>query len=261
MASDINVNLFCENNLNNFNEYNSAKGLKLIHLNTRSLVKKISEIKIKLNEFKPEIFAITESWLTQQHFDCEYNVNNYTMYRKDRDSSSRGGGIVVYLKNDSNFSHEEVIINNEIGFELLVIKIKQNISKPYFVLITYIKPKLINQKIIDEMNDILRQFKDNECLVVGDINMDQIENGSNIWFENMRDNGFKQLISSPTRMSSILDHIYTNRPNNINSSGVLMLDISDHFGVYFVRKLRSGQRLRTGTNKFYTETGNQLIMK
>ena len=56
------------------------------------------------------------------------------------------------------------------------------------------------------------------------------------------------MITRPTREKSIIDHIYTNRVSNISASGVLELDISDHFGIYLNRKLRSGEKRRPGAH-------------
>ena len=52
----------------------------------------------------------------------------------------------------------------------------------------------------------------------------------------------KQLISSPTRVtcnsSTIIDHILTNRANNVSQSGVIDFGISDHNIIFFTRKIK-----------------------
>lgn len=238
MSSNVNINIL-NNNDKNFDlisDFKNLKGIKIINLNIQSVVNKISELKSYCEDINPDIISLTESWLKPKHFDIEFDINGYILYRKDR--ITRGGGIAVYAKNGLNFTHEEVVLNININFEILIIKICQKISKPFYILNVYFKPNSMNEQIIEEFNQILEKFLPNECIIIGDINIDLISNSDNKWVSNLNDYGFKQLISKPTRVLSILDHIYTNCPNNISGSGVLGIGISDHFPIFFGRKLR-----------------------
>ena len=50
-----------------------------------------------------------------------------------------------------------------------------------------------------------------------------------------------QLVSEPTRITetsaTIIDHVYTNRPENVTESFISHFCISDHFPVCFTRKV------------------------
>jgi hypothetical protein len=50
--------------------------------------------------------------------------------------------------------------------------------------------------------------------------------------------GLLPLIIKPTRITShsatIIDHIYTNKLNTLYTSGIIISDVSDHFGVFTV---------------------------
>ena len=54
---------------------------------------------------------------------------------------------------------------------------------------------------------------------------------------------YKQLIQGPTRVTrntkSLIDHLFTNKPENIILTGVSKIAISDHYLIYGVRKFPS----------------------
>ncbi len=166
---------------------------------------------------------MTETWLSSKHFDIEFTINSYTLYRKDRESDQRGGGIAVY-------------INNKYDFEYLILKQKHQISKPFYLIVTYIKPNLMSDKIVEQFSEFIDNFANEECIVVGDTNVDLNEKQDNKWLKSISDNDFNQLITCPTRISglksTIIDHVYTNPTNNISESGILDTGLSDHFPVF-----------------------------
>ena len=53
--------------------------------------------------------------------------------------------------------------------------------------------------------------------------------------------GLTQLVSEPTRVTSdsstLIDHIYANCPENVNSLNIPKIGLSDHFPIFFTRKM------------------------
>ena len=53
--------------------------------------------------------------------------------------------------------------------------------------------------------------------------------------------GLTQLVSEPTRVtgdsSTLIDHIYANCPENVNSINIPKIRLSDHFPIFFTRKM------------------------
>ena len=45
-----------------------------------------------------DVFCVTKTWLNNTIYDSDILPHNYAIHRKDR--SSRGGGILVAIKND-----------------------------------------------------------------------------------------------------------------------------------------------------------------
>ena len=63
----------------------NQRGSSFLHLNVRSLLSKIAEIKQILNEYKGiQMLAVTETHLSTQIHDSEIAIDGYTIFRKDR---------------------------------------------------------------------------------------------------------------------------------------------------------------------------------
>ena len=77
---------------------NTSKAeLKCVCLNARSIINKKNELDIMVDEIKPHIIGITESWANNYITDAEMGLEGYVMFRKDR-MWKRGGGVLLYIK-------------------------------------------------------------------------------------------------------------------------------------------------------------------
>ena len=86
--------------LKSLSELLLSKGLKVRHQNIRSLVPKTDQGRAFLESHKGiSILGLTESHLSNNVSDTEYEItiDGYKLYRKDRQSNHRGGGVLVYL--------------------------------------------------------------------------------------------------------------------------------------------------------------------
>ena len=139
----------------------------------------INDFRVICDDLRPQLIGLSETWLSEdKHFDSEFHLNGFTLYLKDR--KWRGGGIAVNAINGSNFLHEEVVIEDNIDFQIIVIKMKQKIWKPFDVFTIYVKPNAMNHRIIQQFNSILTPYLPNECLTVRDINFDIKTNQNNV---------------------------------------------------------------------------------
>ena len=50
-----------------------------------------------VDDIKPHIIGITESWANNDITDAELGLEGYVMFRKDR-MGRRGGGVLLYIK-------------------------------------------------------------------------------------------------------------------------------------------------------------------
>ena len=65
--------------------------------NARSIInKKKTELNIMVDDIKPNIIGITESWANNDITDAELGLEGYAMFRKDR-IGRRGGGVLIYI--------------------------------------------------------------------------------------------------------------------------------------------------------------------
>ncbi|CAF1149017.1 unnamed protein product [Brachionus calyciflorus] len=69
--------------------------LSCLYFNATSLVNKMSEFKTTLCTLDPEIVVVSETWFKE---DSLMEVENYTLYKKVRNSGN-GGGVAIYIKN------------------------------------------------------------------------------------------------------------------------------------------------------------------
>ena len=74
---------------------NTSKAeLKCVCLNARSIINKKNELDIMVDEIKPHIIGITESWANNDITDAELGLEGYVMFRKDR----MGRRVLLYIK-------------------------------------------------------------------------------------------------------------------------------------------------------------------
>ena len=96
--------------LKSLSELLLSKGLKVCHQNIRSLLPKIDQVRALLESHKGiSILGVTESHLSNNVSDTEITIDGYKLYRKDRQSNHRGGGVLVYLADSlSAFRREDL---------------------------------------------------------------------------------------------------------------------------------------------------------
>ena len=145
------------------------KGLKMLHLNIRSLLRNIDEVKLLLTQNIVHIFSVNETWLDESVSNDEINIDGFRVVRKDRNRN--GGGIAIYIRNDLNFKVlEHISLNN---LEALPLLIGTNHAKP-FVFVSWYRPPNSPICIFDYYEELL-VFLDNfhhDIIIMGDINCD-----------------------------------------------------------------------------------------
>ena len=75
----------------------SKEEIKCVCLNARRIINKKDELNMMVDDIKPHIIGITESWANDDITDAEMGLEGYAMFRKDR-MGRRGGGVLLYIK-------------------------------------------------------------------------------------------------------------------------------------------------------------------
>ena len=127
--------------------------------------------------------------------------------------------------------------------ECIWLEVKPIKSKPFLVGQIYRPPSsgITWNEIFEEgIENVLKEEK--EMYLIGDINRDllncQIKKS---WSDYIEPFGLTQLVSEATRVTSVsktlIDHIYSNCPENVTSIDVPKIGLSDHFPIFFTRKM------------------------
>lgn len=95
--------------------------------NVNHMLNKLDELFVIINEFCPDIIALTETWLNENITNSVCNITGYSIVRHDRLHGS-GGGILLYIKNDLQFKRlNEPLVANSNDFEILFVSIRPHI--------------------------------------------------------------------------------------------------------------------------------------
>ena len=254
------------------NVHSSTKGLKLFHLNIRSLHAKFDEVRdILLSCKKVDIFGFTETFLTDTD-TTSYEIPGFTLITRNRTSGS-GGGVCVYIRDGINFElREDLHCDNVEG---IFIEILSKKSKHFIVAFIYKPPETskhlsrnFDQILSEKLQTITKEKK--ECIILGDLNVNYNKiDHQKVIKKHFIDNGFEQLIKSCTRITSesetLIDVVLGNTPNNISHTGVITANLSDHSIITCTRKMNN-IRYQPSTitfrdfSKYNTDTINNELL-
>ena len=91
-----------------------SNDLKIDHINAQSLLANMDEICLLINERKPDILCVSETWLTSDILDQHIAIPNFNVYRYDK---GRGGGVCIYVTDNLNVTPFNVNIERVDGVE------------------------------------------------------------------------------------------------------------------------------------------------
>jgi exonuclease III len=78
-------------------DFKYRKGLTFLHLNIRSLLPEIDHVKMWVSQADPDIFIVSETWLTDETLDSDVSMDGYNVFRADR--NGKDGGVAIYTRN------------------------------------------------------------------------------------------------------------------------------------------------------------------
>ena len=223
------------------------RGFKIACLNTTSLYKHIDELGICTNDCEVDIQAINKTRLEHDFPKKLISIDGYNWVGRDR--NEHGGGIGFYIRDTLNYRVRLDLNNTQI--EVLTIEISKYKTKSFLVT-TWYRPPNTPTESFQEFEKLLQyiDLEDKESIILGDLNCNLISEDTNDCNTNelkFVTNLYKcrQLIQEPTRVTSktksVLDHLFTNKPENIVLTGVSKITISDHYLIYGVRKFPSSK--------------------
>jgi hypothetical protein len=140
------------------NEALGKKGLHFVHLNVRSLLPKIDEIRLLVCKSEVGVLCFTETWLDSSVCDSEIEIGNYSVFRKDRNWN--GEGICAFVRSDIAFN---VRSDLNADLEIIWLDICLPKTKPILLGVCYRPPKQNAfyeglEVVLSDCNDSLLSF-------------------------------------------------------------------------------------------------------
>ena len=232
------------------------KGMVVASLNINSLLRHHDELSNFLFEKGFHVLALNETKLDSKISKDLLKIENYKIERCDR--NREGGGIALYIKDGIKYHVSKDL--PEKSLELLCIEVEPLKARPFFV-ISWYRPPSDTVETFDKLDRTLQflETEGKELILLGDTNCDFLKfsrtsdmsclnNPSKHMQQIYSTYELKQLINKPTtetsQQSTLIDHTATSHINNIVSSGVLEISLSDHYLVYCVRKFRGALKTK-----------------
>lgn len=136
----------------------NRKTLKILQWNIRSINTNFLDLTGKLQQYNPEVVALSETFLRESK---KLKISNYNILRKDRDDGK--GGIAFLIK--SNIMYEEITIHVSVcspNFQYQAVRING------IVIVNLYNPPNIKLKA-SNLNEIIKQIG-TKYMLIGDFN-------------------------------------------------------------------------------------------
>ena len=194
----------------------SKSEIKCVCLNARSIINKKTELNIMVDDIKPHIIGITESWANNDITNAELGLEGYVMFRKDR-IGRRGGGVLLYIKDTIPAYevqlHEEADCNEAIWCNLVTGHTTVIIG------VVYRCPNITKQNN-DKIHNAGVEDSTFLCLV--------------------QDNFLTPHVLEPTRAARVLDIVLSSQKEFVDNVVIQEpLGSSDHNQLHFNIKIKS----------------------
>ena len=225
--------------------------LKVLHINTQSMVSTFDELLVTMNEYPFDVVTMSETWLKNNpHLLSYVNIPGYCSIFWNRDRV-RGGGVGAYVREGISFKRRFNIENIESDLEHLWIEIQgRNKHNKMLLGVVYRSERILDfQTWLDRAENLFSQLSvlwDGLLVINGDMNVDMLkpENPETRKYNDMLESmNLYQHMTRPTRATlksrTLIDHIVSNIPNRVTYCSVLPCStISDHDGPYACTNIR-----------------------
>ena len=239
------------------NSLSNIKGLKFVHMNTRSLYRKLDEVRLLYASY--DFVCCSETWLDDRYDNGILHINCMKLFRLDRVSPytdryryNNGGGVCIYVNEKwipYCTQYPEGTLSSP-DYEILTLKINKPNFKTFFVSSVYKPPKGDCLKCIKFIHLFYNLNPNAEFWILGDFNVDFLKRNvpsTKKVINSIRTLGFEQLIKNVTRPAfgkgTCIDWILTNS-EYVSMSFVSNSLISDHYPVICVRKKAREYRVK-----------------
>ena len=151
----------------------SPKDLIVGYLNINSLRHKIIHIREALKRTPVDILGIAETKLDQTFPDAQFTIENYRIFRKDR--NQYGGGLITYIRSD--IPCRRIKDYETQAVEMLSIEVTPTRESKWIFLISYKPRNVPNSTFTEEMGQKMDriQVDYSKVCIIGDLNFDLLD--------------------------------------------------------------------------------------
>lgn len=227
----------------NSHKGNSKNSLKIAVINFQSISAKREALHIFIETHNPDVIIGTESWLDDTVNNNEIFPPNFTAVRKDRNTNTGHGGVLVATRNDIISVHQTEL---DTECEIVWVELQLMGCKKLVIGAFYRPPNKTDSKYLDQLKLSLNRInitQDTMICLGGDFNLGDIN-----WLNNSVVPGarfkaqsetlieiseqfdLEQLVLEPTREKKILDLFFTSNPTLVKNV-IVSPGISDHDGI------------------------------
>ena len=209
-----------------------------------------------------DVIGITEVF-SMSKGDCVLPGYHPVEFAVRNDTTRSKGGVALYVNDKLQYKiRPDISIFIPNIFESIFIELI--FGKKSIIVGTVYRPNSYPMADLDvfvhNMYDIqnLLNYEKKDVYIMGDINIDLLKfkehKNTGEYVDNIFSHGFLPLITKPTRLgphsATLIDHIYTNKQNIDAISGIVITDISDHFGIF--SSIKYSKINQNNTNKIKT---------
>ena len=217
----------------------SSDKLPLFHINCRSILSKLNDIQVLIDQCGANIIAVTETWLNSDNEDF-VSIDGFKFISTfGFIDGGRGVGLFIYNKISFQIVDCASLCIWVTSFEFLLLKIAQPKSTDIYVGVVYRHPNS-NMKIFNlEFLNLIDYFKNKNIFLHGDFNIDLLTASLRYcsqFYDNVASCSLLPVFTKSTRITlnsqTTIDNILTNFPHYNSTSKTVIENISDHFPIF-----------------------------
>jgi hypothetical protein len=203
------------------------------------------------------VITFTETWAEDNLVNL-LQIANYNSEFKHKINRKEGGGLAIYIQDTINYRIRTDISfpsEKQSEYDSLIIELVSHDPNHSNTIIAniYRSPNFNNiPQFTSHLKHIVETIarENKNIIITGDFNIDLLKTNTHIptagFLDMMISNGMIPQITLPTRLThstaSLIDHIFTNSPNETSIAGTITTDISDHFSNFILIKLKIPKR-------------------
>lgn len=181
-----------------------------------------------------DILCIAETKLDESFTSAQFHINEYRIYRKDR--NAHGGGLMTYVRSSIPHRLRNDTILDDTGVESQVIELILRGEKVIFVFL-YKPPLVSNNNLINMLSTMLDSYLNEvkSVFIIGDINVD-MQHMTKPMHDFLQMYDLDNVIDKPTCFKnienpSLIDVMLTNSPRRLAAHLNVSIGVSDHHNI------------------------------